>query len=168
MLAIRRPQGRLIVSVAAGLAVGVSIGLVSNVAAGPAGGQDDITACRVIDARAEEYGSGVTLVRAELATAGDVVAWQEHRYDELPDHGVADGVQSPLRSMDADEPIGVCIYHGSFVTPVGPPGDDGAVKPPHDLLRLLVLAGGSVIVDAAGYVESGMKPETPGDWAGSK
>ncbi len=103
-------------------------------------------------------------MRAELDKADKVADWQEHRYDELPDSGVARGLRSNLRDIAPDDTVAVCIYSGTFVTPVGPPALDGMTKPPHDMLRLLVLADGTVTVDAAGYSKSGMKPETPDDW----
>lgn len=96
--------------------------------------------CRGILDRASEYGSSVELVRAQLSTAGAVARWQEERH--APD---VSGIVSPLRNRDPAEPVAICLFSGTFVTP-HPPG-----LPDHDLLRLLVLADGSVVLDSAGY-----------------
>jgi hypothetical protein len=105
-----------------------------------------------------EYGQVDELVRAETSSVQDVALWQEMRH--APD---IEGIVSPLRSMQSSAVVTVCLFSGTFVTPVGPPAPDGSVPPPHDRLRLLVSADGSVRLDAAGY-RGRLAPETPSDW----
>jgi len=96
--------------------------------------------CRSVLDKASEYGSSVEFFRAQQSTAGAVARWQEERH--APE---VTGLVSPLRGRDPAEPVTICLFSGSFVTP-HPPG-----LPDHDMLRLLVLADGSVVLDSAGY-----------------
>jgi hypothetical protein len=96
--------------------------------------------CRSVLDKASEYGSSVEFFRAQQSTAGAVARWQEERH--APE---VTGLVSPLRGRDPGESVTICLFSGSFVTP-HPPG-----LPDHDMLRLLVLADGSVVLDSAGY-----------------
>lgn len=150
--------------IAAGLALGGSIGLASKALAGPAGSEAAVAVCQAMSKQASEYGSGVGLIRAEQSTAVGVADWQEHRYEKLKNGAAVSGIVSRLRDKAASAPVTVCLFSGQFVTPVGPPNPDGSAKPPHDVLRLLVLADGSIVLDSAGYSGGSMDPETPRDW----
>jgi hypothetical protein len=96
--------------------------------------------CRGVVDKASEYGSSVEFFRAQPSTAGAVARWQEERH--APE---VTGLVSPLRARDPGELVTICLFSGTFVTP-HPPG-----LPDHDMLRLLVMADGSVILDSAGY-----------------
>lgn len=118
---------------------------------------DSLANCSKALPRAQDAGTNVSLVRAESDSTKDVVAWQEGR------SRLFSGLVSPLRYRPENEVVTVCLFSGSFVTPVGPPAEDGTVPPPHNLLRLLVLQDGSTVLDAAGYAGR-LQPETPQDW----
>lgn len=111
------------------------------------------------------FGPGTVLIRSEMSTAAQVAAWQELRHG--PD---ITGLVSPLRAFDADEPVAVCLYSGTFSTPTGPPNLDGSPKPNHNVIRLLFLRDGSEIFDSAGYAPGtpgytgGDIMQTPQDW----
>ncbi len=108
---------------------------------------------------AEEFGEISAVVRSEWRTTAAVAEWQEMRH--APE---ITGLVSPLRAQRDLAPVLVCLYRGSFVTPTGPPPLDGSTGRPHDLIRVLVLADNSLVLDAAGYADR-MSLETPSDWA---
>ena len=157
--------GWAVALIAAGLAVGATAGLASKALAGPSGTAAALADCMTISKQAAEFGSGVSLIKAEQSTAAEVAAWQEHRYDKVPGGTLTTGISSRFRDMAAATPVAVCLYTGQFVTPVGPPNPDGTNRPPHNVLRLLVPVGGPVVLDSAGYAGGSMRPETPRDWA---
>lgn len=150
--------------VALGLALGGLAGLASRAFAGPSGSAEAIDACDRVSDRVAEYGTGIALYRAEATTVQAVVAWQEQRYENLKDAPAVAGLRSPIRNAPAAGTVTVCLYSGTFVTPVGPPNEQGVPKPRHNLLRLLVFPNGEIVLDSAGYAGR-MQPETPGDWS---
>ena len=137
-------------------AVGILLGLLmvyGPAVAGAVNSSPDAAPCQTAldSGRANEYGSGMEVYRAEPATVAGMALWQEQG------EGYGDGpIVSHLRSFPLAQRLTVCLYTGSFVTPVGP----GA--PPHDLLRLFVLDDGRTLLDSAGY-RGQMKPEMPSD-----
>lgn len=118
----------------------------------------DATAAACESSTAASAYEVTSLYRAESTTAGEVAAWQEQR------HPGFSGV-SELRVLEPTARVLVCIFRGSFVTPAGPPDPSGAPRPPHDLIRFLVMEDGAIILDAAGHEGTGnLDPETPSDW----
>ncbi|MFN8082308.1 MAG: hypothetical protein U0Q19_22335 [Kineosporiaceae bacterium] len=114
--------------------------------------------CRALvdDGVMADYG---TIDNVEVAAASNVhaaIAWQEAR---LRSQGVQ--AEAPLRgkpeaiglnrALADSERLYVCVFHGEFRTPTGPPNPDGSAKPPHNLLRVLVTEDRQVVVDSAGY-----------------
>lgn len=146
-------------------ATGVVFGLVvvswSTALGRPVSESGAFSACDgVLTSSVREYGADMRVFRAEQSTAALTQRWQEQR---LP--GIE--VVSPLRSRPGSEPVTICLYSGQFTTPVGPPLVDGKPNPPHNLLRVIVLNGGEVLLDTAGYRDT-MHPETPADWERSR
>jgi hypothetical protein len=114
-------------------------------------------ACQAIMPIAREYGTISGIVRSEASTAALVADWQERR------HPNRSGIVSGYRGIAGARAVTVCLFAGQFVTPVGPPNEDGSQNPPHTVLRLLVADDGTVVLDAAGY-PGRLDPETPGDF----
>ena len=85
-----------------------------------------------------------------------IAAWQEARFaNEVT-------FKSPLRALVSSRRWTVCVYAGSFVTPTKPK-PDGTIRPPHNILRVLITETGDVILDSAGYAGLMDDPETPAD-----
>ncbi len=122
-----------------------------------AGAAPDVAACiDALNGTAGEYGTDMTVFRAEGATPSEIATWQEQR---LAGDGII-GIRSRLRDFPDADHLTVCLYLGSFVTP-SQPGE-----PTRDILRVFVLDPKTVIFDAAGY-RGRMKPEMPSDQVGS-
>ena len=138
---------------------GVIAGLlvVSTTNAAPQSAPDAVAVCQAaLDAGASQYDAYMSVYRAEQSTAGAVATWQETREPGFRP-------LSALRAQVPDKPVTVCIYSGTFATPVGPPVN-GVPRPPHNRLRLLVFDDGRQVLDSAGYAGA-MEPEMPSDLA---
>ena len=123
------------------------------------GSSEAVADCMAATPIAAGYGNITRVIRAETNRAGAVADWQELRHAPA-----ITGIVSPLRAEEASAQVTVCLYLGSFATPVGPPKADGSARPSHDVLRLLVLDDGRWLLDSAGY-QGRMTPETPTDWS---
>lgn len=135
-----RSQTRLRWAIALLILGGVSLVLAATTFAGLTQSAKADSTCKAVLGEASEYGSSVEFFRAQSSTAGAVTRWQEQRH--APD---ISGLVSPLRPRDPAEPVTVCLFSGTFVTP------HPAELPAHNMLRLLVLGDGSVVLDSAGY-----------------
>lgn len=133
------------------LLVGSSLALAATSFAEPTQGARADATCQGVLGEASKYGSSVEFLDAQATSAGAVARWQEQRH--APD---VSGLVSPLRMRDPTESVVVCLFSGTFVTPHPPE------LPPHNILRLLVLADGSVLLDSAGY-QGTIDREAPSD-----
>lgn len=132
----------------AALAKGISAGVDQSIA-------DE--ACVQAEKAAADYGAIASVRRAELDDLNAIADWQEARL-------AADILfRSPLRDLPVSSKWTVCVYNGSFVTPVAPRAD-GTIPDPHNTLTVLVTDKGDLILDSAGYAGAA-KNETPRDAA---
>lgn len=143
------------------LIAAIAVSAATALAAGPAAPVGDASALAACDASAKnsDYGAISGVIRGETATLAQVAQWQEQR-----NISVIGDTSSPLRAQgNPSETIVVCVFRGEFVTPTGPPALDGTVRPPHDVLTLLLMPDGSTVFDSAGY-EKGSGVDTPSLW----
>jgi len=131
-------------------------GLALRSAVGADAAADAMKVCQSAMPQASEHGYVDRILRAESSTASEVVTWQEGRFGDVV------AVTSPFRGTSPNARLTVCLYHGEFITPGGPPLPDGSVRPPRDVLRLIVADDGTATFDSAGYLNH-MAPDVPSE-----
>lgn len=119
--------------------------------AGPAGvasstGAEASVAQVVCDQYPPRVEHGWVTVRAERASAEDVVVWQEEMARRA---GV--GIVSQYRQLAASEELTVCLYWGSVPAPGGPPSMS---LPPYDASTWVIGSDGHSMLDTAGWTTS--------------
>jgi hypothetical protein len=152
--------GRRLIAYFRHLALGVLLGVAfvysPNGMTRPVSASSALAVCQeALSGAAGEYAEDMAVYRAEESTVALVASWQEQR---LMNSGIR--IVSTLRVRSALDPVAVCLYTGTFVTPVGPG------VPRHDLLTLLVFPNGEIVLDSAGHLGRASKAETPSDLFG--